>query len=176
MAAGPAGAIAASVSESAWRDFVEYVAETVDVGPGTRVFDAGCGAGALLYPFHENGYVVGGQDASTERVRLARAAMPGGQFSVAELSSLDPAEPWDVVACSTFASIPDPDHARGVLARVAAKATHAVVILDVPEGRYDRRWMLRAFAEIGVSAVQMADVRVEGYADAARRFNLFARL
>ena len=176
MAAGPAGAIASTVSEGAWREFIESVAETLDVGPSTRVFDAGCGAGALLFPLHQNGYSVGGQDPSEARVRLAREAMPDGRFSVAELSALDPAEPWDVVTCITFVSIPDMDLARGVLARMVAKASHAVVVLDVPEERYDRRWMLRAFAEIGVSAVQMEEVRVEGLEPNQARYNVFARL
>ena len=178
----------ASITEPAWRNFVEYVAETMDVGPGTRVFQVNCGGGSLLCPLWENGYVVGGLDHSPDKIRLAAEAMPEGRFRVGEPSALDPAEPWDVVvACGSFGSFPDLDYARGVLARMAAKATHAMAVLEVPdidrtEGAplgglfYDRAWMFKALAEIGASAVQIEEQKIEGYALAPYRFNVFARL
>jgi len=79
-----------------------------------------------------------------------------------------------VVVCRSFGLFPDVDYARGVLARMAAKATHAVALLDIPEARFDHRWMLHAFAEIGVSAVQMEVATTD--ADANPSFNVFARL
>ena len=51
--------------------FSEYVAETLDIGPGTRVFEVDCGDGAFLFPFYSNGYVVGGIDADMACVKLA---------------------------------------------------------------------------------------------------------
>jgi 2-polyprenyl-3-methyl-5-hydroxy-6-metoxy-1,4-benzoquinol methylase len=182
-----------NVTEEAWRDFVERTAETLDIGPGTRVFDVGCGAGAFLYPLFENGYAVGGLDQSAARVRHAAGAMPGGQWNQGDAASLDPGEAWDVVlACGVFRDFPDLDYARGVLARMAAKATHAIAILDVPdidrqaeyeatsEGRdhlfCDRQWMLRALIEIGAHAIQIEDQRIDGYRNGPFRFNVFARL
>ncbi len=41
---------------------------------------------------------------------------------------------------------------------------------------FDRGWMLRALAEIGAKAVQIEDQKVDGYAAAPFRFNVFARL
>ena len=105
----------------------------------------------------------------------ARQSMPGGQFVSGSPAELDPTEPWQVVLCRTFASFPDADYARGVLARMAAKATHAVAILEIPESRYDRRWILRAFAEIGVSALQMEEVKA-GVDLKEARYHVFARL
>ena len=101
--------------------------------------------------------------------------MPGGRFVAGTPAELDPAQPWQVVLCRAFGTFPNVDYARGVLARMAAKATHAVAILDVPEARYDRRWILHAFAEIGVSAVQIENVRSE-VDEGASRLNVFARL
>lgn len=178
---------AARIAEPAWRSFVEYVAETMDVGPGTRVFQVNCGAGSFLCPLWENGYVVGGLDRSPALIRIAAEAMPEGRFSLGEASALDPAEPWAVVvACATFGSFPDLDFARGVLARMAAKATHAIAVLDVPDRdrapatagglSYDRAWMFRMLAEIGAIAVQIEEQKIEGYALAPDRFNVFARL
>jgi hypothetical protein len=127
---------------------------------------------------------------------MAAEAMPEGRFSLGEASALDPAEPWAVVmACGTFGSFPDLDFARGILARMAAKATHAIAVLGVPDidrapGSappqrpsaakadlfYDRAWMFRMLAEIGAIAVQIEEQKIEGYALAPYRFNVFARL
>jgi SAM-dependent methyltransferase len=179
-----------NVTEDAWRDFVERTAETLDVGPGTSVFEVGCGAGAFLYPLFENAYSVGGLDQSEALVRYAAEAMPAGQWRHGDAASLDPGEPWDVVlSCSVFQYFADLDYARGVLARMAAKATHAVAVLDVPDLDrkaetpagldhlfYDRRWMFRALAEIGASAIQIEDHHLDGDPHAPFRFNVFARL
>ena len=181
---------AAPIAEPAWRGFVEYVAETMAVGPGTRIFQVNCGAGSFLYPLWENGYLVGGLDRSAESIRLATEAMPEGAFSLGDPSALDPAEPWAVVvAYGAFGAFPDLDYARGVLARMAAKATHAIAVLDVPDldrpgapgpepgtRFYDRAWMFRMLAEIGAIAVQIEEQKIEGYALAPCRFNVFARL
>jgi trans-aconitate methyltransferase len=145
----------------------EYVAETLDVGAGTRVFEVDCGNGAFLLPLHDNGYVVGGIDRDASAIAQAITTMPDGQFEVGAPSSLDPAVPWDVVICRSFANAPDVDYMRGVLARMFAKATHAIAILDVPEER--RRWMLHALAEVGAGAIQMD-------APIADRINVFVRV
>ena len=152
-------------------DSAEYLAETLDIGLGTEVFEVACGAGEFLVPLHDNGFIVGGLDADPALVAKARTAMPAGHFTTGFLTELDPTQPWQVVVCRAFGSFPDVDYARGVLARMAAKATHAVAILAVPEARFDRRWLLHAFAEIGVSAVQMENV-----AGDEARLNVFARL
>jgi len=165
-----------ALDEDAWRDFVELIVETIDVGPGTSVFDVSCGAGAFLLPLAENGYLVGGSDASPALIARAKAAMPEGRWRVGSIETLDPGEPWDVVvSVSTFGGFKDLDIARGVLARMAAKATHAIAVLDVPE-TVDRSWMLHALAEIGASVVQIEDQRLEGDPLAESRFNVFARM
>ncbi|MGH9385586.1 MAG: class I SAM-dependent methyltransferase [Vicinamibacterales bacterium] len=192
MAASGPGVAAGRVSEDAWREFVERVVEKLDVGPGTTVFDVRCGAGAFQFPLAENGYLVGGIDPSPALVAQATAAMPNGRWMVGEATTLDPGEPWDVVvAVSAFRTFKDLDEARGVLARMMAKATHAIAVLDVPDAdapgsdpeshgssglQYDRDWVLHTLAEMGVSAVQIEDQRLDGDPLAAARFNVFARI
>jgi trans-aconitate methyltransferase len=151
----------------------EHVAETLDVGPGTRVFEVDCGRGEFLLPLHQNGYIVGGIDADPDAIKHAIASMPGGVFQLGGAASLDPGVPWHVVVCRSFAGTPDLDYMRGVLARMFAKATHAIALLDVPDER--RQWMLHALAEIGANAIQMeaAASRVSNTPD---RFNVFARV
>ena len=134
-------------------ELAEHVAETLDIGPGTRVFEVDCGDGEFLYPFYVNGYRVGGMDGDPAMIEKALAAMPEGSFSVGLASALDPAAPWDVVVCRSLAGAPDLDYARGVLARMFAKATHAIALLGVPEGRH--QWVMHALAEAGAKAVQV---------------------
>jgi len=154
-------------------DLSEHVAETLDIGPGTRVFEVDCGRGEFLLPLHRNGFIVGGTDADPDAIKDAIASMPDGLFQIGSASSLDPAVPWHVVVCRSFSGLPDLDHMRGLLARMFAKATHAIAVLDVPDER--RRWMLHALAEIGASAIQMEDAttRVSNTPDT---FNVFARV
>lgn len=161
-------------NDDATVEFVEYVVQTLDVGPGTTVFEVACGAGEFLIPLHDNGYLVGGVDSDPACIEEARRAMPGGRFTCGSPADLDSSQPWQVVVCQAFELFPDADYARGVMARMAAKATHAVAILNVTEDRFDRRWMLHAFAEIGVSAVQMEAMAGEKEDEA--RYNVFARL
>jgi len=58
---------------------------------------------------------------------------------------------------------------RGLLARMFAKATHAIALLDVPDTR--REWMMHALAEVGASAIQFETSRA-----ATESFNVFARV
>jgi len=82
--------------------------------------------------------------------------------------------PWHVVVCRSFAATPDLDYMRGILARMFAKATHAIAVLDVPDER--RQWMLHALAEIGANAIQIEDARVDDAPTTHERFNVFARV
>jgi 2-polyprenyl-3-methyl-5-hydroxy-6-metoxy-1,4-benzoquinol methylase len=155
-------------------ELAEHVAEILDIGPGTRVFEVDCGRGEFLVPLHQNGYIVGGIDKEPDAIKAAIAAMPDGLFQIGAASSLDPAVPWHVVVCRSFgaprdwsaAALAETDYMRGVLARMFAKATHAIALLDVPDER--RQWMLHALAEIGANAIQ--------FETRNGRVNVFARV
>ncbi len=160
----------------------EHVAETLDIGPGTRVFEVDCGRGEFLLPFHANGYIVGGIDADPDKINDAMAAMPEGLFQIGTGPALDPAVPWDVVICRSFGApvdlstvaLAEVDHMRGLLARMFAKATHAIAVLGVPDER--RTWMLHALAEIGANAIQMENAKSGEAGNAREVFNVFARV
>ncbi len=131
----------------------EHVAETLDIGPGTRVFEVDCGDGEFLFPLYRNGYIVGGTDADPAAIEHALEAMPKGLFTVAAASALDPAMPWDVVVCRSLSGAPDVNSMRGLLARMFAKATHAVALLNVPEKSHQA--LMHALAEVGAKAIQI---------------------
>ena len=109
-------------------EFVEHVAETLDIGPGTRVFEVDCGARRrFCFLSIENGYIVGGIDADPDAIKSAHRR--DGRWRVSgrrRRRRSIPAMPWHVVVCRSFAGAPDLDYMRGVLARMFAKATHAI--------------------------------------------------
>jgi trans-aconitate methyltransferase len=155
------------VSEG-WQELAEHVAETLDIGPGTRVYEVDCGDGAFLFPFHANGFIVGGTDGDPAMIAQAIAAMPDGLFQVGMATALDPGVPWDVVVCRSFAAVPDLDYMRGLLARMFAKATHAIAVLNLPDAR--QQWMLHALTEVGANAIQFERN------DTGDTINVFARI
>ena len=141
-------------------DLPERVAETLDIGPGTRVFEVDCGSGEFLYPLHLNGYIVGGIDADPDAIEEAIETMTGGLFQVGPAASLDPAVPWDVVVCRSLSGAPSTDYIRGLVARMFAKATHAIALLDVPEKHHQP--LLHALAEAGAQAIQIEGNHIFG--------------
>lgn len=134
-------------------ELAERVAEILDIGPGTRVFEVDCRSGEFLFPFYSNGYIVGGTDGEAAAIARALEAMPEGLFTVAMASALDPAMPWDVVICRSLKGAPDLDYIRGLVARMFAKATHAIALLDVPEAHHTA--LMHALAEVGAKAIQI---------------------
>jgi trans-aconitate methyltransferase len=134
-------------------DLAEHVAETLDIGPGTRVFEVDCGDGTFLHPLHQNGYIVGGIDGDPAAIERALAAMPDGLFQIGMAQALDPAIPWDVVVCRSLSGAPDIDYMRGLVARMFAKATHAIALLSVPEKSHQP--LMHALAEVGAQAIQI---------------------
>jgi trans-aconitate methyltransferase len=195
-----------NVSETAWRQFSSRVAAALDATPRTRVFEVGCGAGAFLYPWHENGCRVGGLDQSGALIGFAGEAMPAGQWTLGDAAALDCADRWDIVlACGVFMYFPDHAYAAGVMACMARKATRAIAILDLPdlakkeaalafrrgtlgdaeyEAKYrgldhlffDREWMRTVLLESGATSVTIEDQDITGYQNSRFRFNAFARL
>ncbi|HEX6163942.1 MAG TPA: hypothetical protein VFZ31_11280 [Vicinamibacterales bacterium] len=136
----------------------EYVAETLDIGPGTRVFEVDCGRGEFLFPLHQNGYIVGGIDGDADAIKDAIAAMPGGLFQVGMASALDPAVPWDVIVCRSLAAAPSNDYIRGLVARMYAKATHAIALIDVPDAQHQP--LVHAITEAGAQAIQIEGAHI----------------
>lgn len=181
------------VSDAAFRGFVAEVAEVLELVEGESVFDVCCGAGALLSPLHDAGCRVGGLDPSGDLIATARDLMPEGRWFVGDAAALDPADAYDVVvACGAFQRFPDHEYARGVLARMTAKATRAVAILDVPDAgaraealalgqapgalAFERLWFLRMLDQMGASAIRIGHRPVVGYAMGEHRFQVFAKV
>jgi len=193
-----------SLGEEAWRRFVRGTAGAIGIEAGSSVFEVGCGAGAYLYDLYRQGCEVGGLDASSALIGYARQAMPEGEWQIAEASRLDTSTKYDfVVSMGVFLYFPSLDYAQRVLERMVRKARRGVMILDVADlakrdealemrrrmageeayaRKYEgldhlaiaRSWFESTLADLNVAGVRIEDQRIEGYANAAYRYNVFA--
>jgi SAM-dependent methyltransferase len=66
----------------------EAMLDAAAVGPGTRVLDAGCGAGGASVRAARRGAYVNGLDAAEALLAMARQRLPDGDFRVGDLEAL----------------------------------------------------------------------------------------
>ena len=193
----------ASLGEETWRQYVLRTAVKIGIQPDASVFDVGCGAGAYLYELERQGCRVAGLDASPALVRCAERVMPNGSWIRADAGELEVEPACDfVVASGSFHYFPSLEYAGEVLRRMVGKARRGVMVLDVPdvalrekaieerrrlgggeayERKYDglahlyypRDWFESRLARLGVARVEIAGQQMDGYANAAHRFNVF---
>ncbi len=194
---------ASCVSEEAWRNYVSATATRIGITARSSVFDVGCGAGAYVFELYRQGCQVGGLDASSVLIRYAGKVMPQGKWIHADASELASDPPYDfVIASGSFHYFPSLDYAEDIVARMVRKAGCGVMILDVPDlakrdeaiehrslmvGKetyarkyeglghlyFERSWFEHVLANHGAARVEIADQRIDGYANAAHRFNVF---
>ncbi len=75
----------------------ESVLELLDVKPGERVLDLGCGTGPLTKKIADLGAEVIGIDASADMIAKAKESFPGIAFQVADATNFSFDEPFDAV-------------------------------------------------------------------------------
>src|SRR3954470_15287339 len=66
----------------------EAMLDAAAVGPGTRVLDAGCGAGGASVRAARRGAHVNGLDAAEALLAIARRRLPDGDFRTGDLEAL----------------------------------------------------------------------------------------
>lgn len=66
----------------------EAMLDSVLVGSGTRILDAGCGGGGASVLAAERGATVSGLDAAEGLIAFARQRLPNGDFQVADIESI----------------------------------------------------------------------------------------
>lgn len=192
-----------TVSEDAWRRYVLATAEKMGITPGASIFEVGCGAGAWLYELARLGCQVAGLDSSPALIGYAREHLPDGDWSVRDAADVDPLPAYDfVVSSAAFLYFPSLDYARSVLERMAGKARHGLLVLDLPDlskreadlifrrqsygesydDRYrglnhlyfERDWFTRVLNSLGAARIQIEDQCIDGYGNSRYRFNVFA--
>jgi len=107
--------------ESQVASLYDDVIERLSIGRGTRLLDAGCGAGAFAERAARAGADVSGLDASPELIAYAHRRVPSASFVVGELEALPyPSGSFGIVTgFNSFQYAADPVRALEEAARVA---------------------------------------------------------
>ena len=114
----------------------ETLLDAALVGPGTRVLDAGCGAGGASALAAGRGALVNGLDAAVALLAIARERVPDGDFQHGDLEVLPYANgTFDaIIAADVLAYVAHPLSALRELRRVCAPRRRVVLaIWDAPE-------------------------------------------
>jgi hypothetical protein len=186
--------------EDTWTEHVRHWITLFGAGPGTTVWEAGCGAGSFLYPFYRRGCTVGGTDLAGGLIAEARAAMPAGVFAVASPAGAPVIPPADLLVSSAWLTCFDtPDQAGAVLRQMASRARRAVLVTGIPDlaardaetehraaltaapgpgsrlprprRYYTREWFTAALAAAGLPRVAAASQFLPGYGVTPFRFS-----
>lgn len=101
------------------------------VGPGTRLLDAGCGAGGASVMARDRGAIVSGCDISEAMLAHAAGRLPQADLRLAELESLpfDDAQFDSVMAINSLQFTQDPAKAARELVRVAKPGGRVAVVV-----------------------------------------------
>ncbi|HEY9705177.1 MAG TPA: methyltransferase domain-containing protein, partial [Allocoleopsis sp.] len=67
-----------------WLSYIENIANKLQITSNDSIFEVGCGAGAFLYPFYQQGNQVAGIDYSSNLVNISKKAIPQGNIIVGE--------------------------------------------------------------------------------------------
>jgi SAM-dependent methyltransferase len=126
----------ADLMEGQMRPLYQAVLDATDIGPGTELLDAGCGAGLAAHLAAARGAVVSGIDATAELLAIARERVPTGEFIQGDLEALAyPDDTFDAVTgFNSFQYAAEPQRALAEARRVARAGTPvAVATWAVPE-------------------------------------------
>jgi SAM-dependent methyltransferase len=102
---------------------VDHLVEALDMQPGQRVLDVGCGTGRHAHELARRGFVVHGVDISERFVELARAVgTPGVTFERLDARTMTFDAQFDVVIClcqGAFGMMTADDDDHAVVAGIA---------------------------------------------------------
>lgn len=120
----------AQLAEPTATPVYEAVFDAMGVGPGTRLLDAGCGAGLAMQLAQKRGATVTGLDASAGLLAVARRRLAEARFDRGDLEELPyPDDSFDAVtAFNSVQYATDPVAALRQLRRVAVPGGKVAVV------------------------------------------------
>jgi SAM-dependent methyltransferase len=124
--------------------------DAAGVGPGTRVLDAGCGAGGASVLAAGRGAHVNGLDAAEALLAIARARVPDADFRAGDLDALPYADgTFDaVIAADVLPYVADPLATLRELRRVCAPEGRIVLAIWGAPEECEQRAIVAAVREI----------------------------
>lgn len=122
-----------------WLSYVDEITKRVSASKKDRIFEAGCGAGAFLYPLYKDGFKhISGIDYAEKMTLLAKSVMPNGTFYTGSITDMGQIEDssCDVVLCNSvflyLNSLNDAKMAISEFVRILGP-TGRIAVLDVPD-------------------------------------------
>jgi SAM-dependent methyltransferase len=168
---GPRGWLAAQVVARLTGEANRWMVDLLEVGPGDRMLDVGCGPGLAVADAAARGSRAVGVDASPTMVRHAgrhnRDAIRGGRVVIRQADATRlPFPDATFTAVGTLNSLQfwtDPDRGLAELHRVLQAGGRVAVVLmarsDDPEGTSPPPWVeetLAGLQAVGFAGVQLA--------------------
>jgi SAM-dependent methyltransferase len=159
----------AETAEGRIRPLYEHVIERLDLRPGTRLLDAGCGSGLFAELAAQGGADVVGLDAAPGLIEYARHRRPAARYVVDDIEHMPFSDgAFDVVtAFNSVLYAADPRRALAEIRRVTATPGRAVVTVGAGPEQAESAALINPLAPHdqvpGRSTLDLAD------ADAARR-------
>ena len=73
------------IHENNWYNYASRVQNQLKLIRGNKILEVGCGSGAFLLPFSDNGIDIYGIDYSDELINIAQLVIPSGKFVISEV-------------------------------------------------------------------------------------------
>ncbi|MDX6297542.1 MAG: hypothetical protein QOI51_1399 [Nocardioidaceae bacterium] len=136
----------AELAEPAQEPFYRAAFDALGVADGTRLLDAGCGAGLALTLAAQRGAAIAGLDAAQGLVDIARARLPEADIRVGELEDLPFADNsfTTVTSFNAVQYASDPRQALIELGRVAEPGASIAIVTWGDPARSEMRDVLAA--------------------------------
>jgi SAM-dependent methyltransferase len=140
----------ATLAEPVQTPFFEAALDALEIGQGTLLLDAGCGAGLALTLAAERGATVSGLDASPGLLAIARERLPGADLREGDLEALPYADDsFDAVtAFNSVQYAGDPTAALREIRRVAKPGSRVAIATWGPPEQCEMRAVLGAIGSL----------------------------
>jgi len=122
-----------SITIEAWKNYIIYIKNELNIQENDSLYEVGCGCGAILYPFYHVGHNVGGIDYSENLVQKAKNIMPNAEIILGDASELNDEKYDFVISNSIFFYFPNFDYASIIINKMYEKANKGIAVLDIPD-------------------------------------------
>jgi len=185
-----------------WLQYINSISDILDIQNTDSIYEIGCGSGALLYPFYENGHTVGGLDYSEKLLQLARKCMKNMHFDFLSAENMDTTIKYDIIISnSVFQYFTTKEYAKDIVVKMIHKSNGKVAILDLNDSSkkkqaesirqgtlskeeyvkkykdlhqmyYEKTWFEKIALENGYH-IKIWDQNIGNYKNSAYRFNVY---